>query len=241
MKQSQKRTKRAALMLALMSRTPARKLGWLATMPTERAVEARESDDDVLGVVLVHLEEVAVIDDAGDDVFDVVGQVGLGGDDGVERFVGAVDGVGAGLARRVFEIVRGDEAEAARAPCETFGIVVGEEVGDAGFGVVGHGSAELVLGDLFVGDGLDDVGAGDEHVGGLIDHEDEVGDGGGVDRAAGAGSHDGGDLRDDAGGENVAQEDVGVAGERPHAFLNARAAGIVEADDGCADAHGACP
>ncbi len=39
-------------------------------------------------------------------------------------------------------------------------------------------------------------------------------------------------------GENVAQEDVGVTGERHHAFLNARAAGVVEADDGSADAHG---
>ena len=28
------------------------------------AVEPREADDDVLGVVLLHLEEVAVVDDA---------------------------------------------------------------------------------------------------------------------------------------------------------------------------------
>ena len=70
---------------------------------------------------------------------------------------------------------------------------------------------------------------------------DEVGDGGRVDRAAGAGAHDGGDLRDDAAGEGVAQEDVGVAGERDDAFLNARAAGIVQADDGRADAWRPCP
>ena len=115
---------------------------------------------------------------------------------------------------------------------------MGEEVGDAGFRVVGHGSAELVFGDLFVGDGLDDFRAGDEHVRGVLDHEDEVGDGGGVDRASGAGAHDGGDLRDDARRENVAQKDVGVTGERHHAFLNARSAGVVETDDGSADAHG---
>ncbi len=72
----------------------------------------------------------------------------------------------------------------------------------------------------------------------LLDHEDEVGDGGRVHGSAGAGAHDGGDLRDDARGERVAQEDVGVAGERLHAFLDAGAAGIVEADDGSADAHG---
>ena len=116
-----------------------------------------------------------------------------------------------------------------------------QEVRDAADLVVRGGAAQLFLGDLFVGDGLDDVGAGDEHVAGLVDHEDEVGDGGRVDGAAGAGAHDGGDLRDDAAGERVAQEDVGVAGERDDAFLNARAAGIVEADDGRADAHGAGP
>ena len=32
--------------------------------------------------------------------------------------------------------------------------------------------------------------------------------------------------------QHVAQEDVGVARERAHALLNARAAGVVEADDG---------
>ena len=48
------------------------------------SVEAGKADDDVLGVVLLHLEEVAVIDHAGDDVLDVVGLVALGGNHGVE-------------------------------------------------------------------------------------------------------------------------------------------------------------
>ena len=38
-------------------------------------------------------------------------------------------------------------------------------------------------------------------------------------------------------GERVAQEDVGVAGERLDALLDARAARVVEADDGRADLH----
>ena len=52
-----------------------------------------------------------------------------------------------------------------------------------------------------------------------------------VDRAAGARAHDRADLRHDAAGQRVAQEDIGIAAERQHAFLNARAAGIVQADD----------
>ena len=79
-------------------------------------------------------------------------------------------------------------------------------------------------------DGLDHVRTGDEHVAGAVHHEDEIGDGGRIDRAAGARSHDGRNLRHHAARQRVAQKDIGVAGERHHAFLNARAAGIVQAD-----------
>lgn len=45
-------------------------------------------------------------------------------------------------------------------------------------------------------------------------------------------------MGDDTGGEGVAQEDVGVSGEADDAFLDAGAAGVVDADDGGAVAHG---
>src|ERR1019366_9356105 len=152
LKQSQKRTKRAPLMLALMSSTPARKLGWLATMPTGLPWRRGESDDDVAGVIFLHLEEVSVVHHAIDDVLDVVGNVRLGGDECVERLVGAVGGIGASLARRVFEIVGGHEAEQLAHHAETFGVVVGEKVRDAGLLVVGHGSAELFFRDFLMRD-----------------------------------------------------------------------------------------
>jgi len=60
----------------------------------------------------------------------------------------------------------------------------------------------------------------------------------GVDSTAGAGSHDGRDLGDDAGGQDIAQKDVGVAGQGNDALLDTRAAGVVEADDGRAALHG---
>src|SRR5699024_8334896 len=61
---------------------------------------------------------------------------------------------------------------------------------------------------------------------------------GGVDGAAGAGAHDDGDLRDDTRGVHVALEDLAVEAEGDHAFLDAGAAGVVQADDGAADLHG---
>ena len=91
--------------------------------------------------------------------------------------------------------------------------------------------------DILVGHGLHDVRSGDEHVARAFDHDGEVGDGRRVDRAAGARPQDHRDLRHDAGRQDVAQEDVGVAAERHDAFLDPRAAGIVEPDDRRADLH----
>jgi hypothetical protein len=72
---SQVRTKRAALALASMSSTPASWLRLVADDADRVAVQAREAADDVLGVVLVDLEELAVVDDQPHDVAHVVGLV----------------------------------------------------------------------------------------------------------------------------------------------------------------------
>ncbi len=93
-----------------------------------------------------------------------------------------------------------------------------------------RGPAQLLRRDLLVGDGLHHVGAGHEHVGGVLHHEDEVGHGRRIDIAAGTRAHDDADLRDDAGGEHVAEEHLAVAAERRHALLDARAARVEQAD-----------
>ena len=116
-------------------------------------------------------------------------------------------------------------------------VVVHREVGDAAPLVVRHRAAELLLRHLLVRHGPHDVGSGHEHVARALHHDDEVGDRRRVHGAAGARPHDRGDLRDDTGRERVAKEDVGVAAERQHAFLNARAAGVVEPDDRRAHLH----
>ena len=117
-------------------------------------------------------------------------------------------------------------------------LVGGHVVGVARLGVVGAGAAEVLHRDVLAGDGLDDVGTGDEHVGRAVDHDREVGDGGGVDVAAGAGAHDQADLRDHAGGVHVAAEDLAVEAERDHALLDPRAGALVDADDRAAGLDG---
>jgi hypothetical protein len=93
------------------------------------------------------------------------------------------------------------------------------------------GAAELFRGHRLVGDGLDHLRAGHEHVARVAHHEDEVGHRRGVDVAAGAGAHDHRDLRDDAGGGDIALEDLAIAAERRDALLDAGAAGVEQADD----------
>ncbi len=78
--------------------------------------------------------------------------------------------------------------------------------------------------------GLDHLRPGDEHMAGALHHEDKVGECRRIDRAARARPHDGRDLWNHAARQRVAQEDFGIAGQRRHAFLNARAAGIVQPD-----------
>src|SRR5437762_1720978 len=57
-------------------------------------------------------------------------------------------------------------------------LVVGLEVCDAGTMCMDVRAAQLVEGDVFVGDRLHHVRAGHEHVARVADHDDEVGDGG---------------------------------------------------------------
>ena len=68
--------------------------------------------------------------------------------------------------------------------------VLDGEVRDAAARGVRDGAAQLLVRDVFAGDGLDDVRAGDEHLRRALRHEDEVGERGRVDGAAGARAHD---------------------------------------------------
>ena len=140
--------------------------------------------------MLLHFEEVAVIHHGMDHVFHFVRQVRLVGHNPVESRVGTVGGVGTGLAWRIIQVIRRNEAEQLAHGCKALGIITDHKMCDPRSLVVGHGAAELVFGDFFVRDRLNYVRPGDEHVRGLVHHEDEVGDGGRIHGAARARTHD---------------------------------------------------
>src|SRR5205814_947807 len=126
-------------------------------------------------------------------------------------------------ARGFFQIIRGKKTHQLANHGQTIGIVTRNKMSHAAGSVVSHGAAQLLFGDFLVRHVFDDVGAGDEHVGSFASHENEISDRWGIDGAAGAGAHDGANLRDDSAGKRIAQKNISVTRERSHTFLNALA------------------
>ncbi len=166
------------------------------------------------------------------------GDFGIGRDDFVHARIFGQGDVVVHLVRRIAQIVRRQVVEEFFGELDGVVVILGDEVDVAADLGVGVGAGELVERGGLAGGRADDVRAADEHVGVLARHDDEVGEGGRVGRTAGAGAGDDGDLRDHAGGEHVAEEDLAVAGKRFDAFLDAGAAGVVDADDGDAGLDG---
>ena len=194
--------------------------------------EASKPHDEVCREMLVNLEKPTLVHDRCDQLFHVVGLHGVEGHELVELRGLPVERVVRRSQRGLLQVVGGHEGEQLPDEREAGPVILHGELSHTRLHVVGHGSAELFLRHLLVGDRPDDIRPGDEHVRGALHHDVEVGDRGAVDRAPGAGAHDGRELRHHPGGEHVAQEDVGVASERGHTLLDAGPAGVVEPDHG---------
>ena len=90
LKQSQKRTKRAAFREASESRTPASANGLVGDNARPSFRHPSEAGHDVFGVRLLDLEEVTFVRNFQDQLLDVVGLVGIVRDQRVERDVDPV-------------------------------------------------------------------------------------------------------------------------------------------------------
>ncbi|MPM58240.1 hypothetical protein SDC9_105071 [bioreactor metagenome] len=141
-----------------------------------------------------------------------------------------IGGLGELVDGGVLEVVLRQVGDQLADVLESVGLIDRQIVGVARLGVVGTATAEFLHRDVLAGHRADDLGAGDEHLTGLVDHDDEVGECRRIDVAAGSRAHDHADLRDDSGGLHISQEDVAVGTQRNHAFLNAGTAALVDAD-----------
>ena len=184
------------------------------------------------------LHELAVVDDRLDHLVHVVGQVRRRRQQVAQLGAQPLGVVVALDGRRLLHVVLRQERQQVAHVVEARLLVGRHERGDARLRGVAHRPAELLERDVLAGHRLHDVGAGDEHVRRLADHEDEVGHRRRVDGAAGARAEDHRDLRHDARRQHVAVEDAAVAGERDDALLDAGAGAVVEPDDRRADLEG---
>ena len=202
------------------------------------AFHAGKTDDDVLGVLGLQLEEVPIVHRLEDQLLHVVGLVGVLGHQGVQAQVHAVGRVVAGAHRGFFAVVQRQVVVQAAQHHQRLHVVLERHVGHTALGGVGDGAAQFFGRDFFVRHGLHDFGAGHEHVAAVLHHEDEVGHGRAVYRSARAWAHDHADLRDHAGRQHILLEHVGIATQGSHALLDARAARVVQADHRRTDLHG---
>ena len=199
------------------------------------AFDPAEADDDVFREGAMDLKEFVRVHNVRDDAAHVHRGLGIVGNEAADGVVRGERNVRARPMRRVLGIVLRQEGQQLAHDADGFGVILREEMHVAGHGGVHVGAADLLHGDRLARHRLDHLGTGDEHVGVLPGHDDEVHQRRRIGGAARAGAADHRDLRDHAGQQHVLEEHAAVAGERVDALLDARAGGILECDDGRAE------
>mmetsp|Transcript_27766 Transcript_27766/g.51710 ORF Transcript_27766/g.51710 Transcript_27766/m.51710 type:complete len:605 (+) Transcript_27766:2391-4205(+) len=189
-----------------------------------------KAGDDILGELFLKFVKVALIRQFGDQLFHVVRAVGVVGHKRIKARLDTRRLVKEGAHGRLFAVVGRQEIYEATHLGQRFHVVLERRIRDGRLLGVGGRAAQFFGGDLFVGDRLDHIGAGDKHVRTVFDHKDKVGHRGAIDRATGTGAHYDADLRHDARGNDIALKHFAVAGQAVDTFLNAGTTGIVDPD-----------
>ena len=199
------------------------------------SLQAGETHHDVGGEVLLHLDQLTVVDHGLDDGGDVVRLPGRGRHEVTHRgrrgLVGGPVDVVVLIARGLLVRGGGQVGQHRAHLRQGVGLVLGHVVHDAGDRAVDVRAPQLLGTDLLARGGPYDVRARDEHVGGLASGDDVVSQGRAVHGASGAGAEDHADLGHQARGGAGAVEDAPVLAQRPHALLDLGPSGVDESDD----------
>ena len=194
------------------------------------AFDADKACDDIGGKIALNFKEIGLIGDLVDQLFHIIGLVWIVGDQRIKTGLKPLRIVKERAHRSLFAVVQRQKVNQAAGFGQGFDIVFKGAIGDRGFAGMGRGTAQLFGGDHLVCHGFHHIGAGDEHVRAVFDHEDKVGHRGRIDRPPCARPHDQADLRHHARGQHIALKHLGIACKRGNALLDARAAGIVHPD-----------
>ena len=224
----------------------------LPMMPTASPSMHGLAAHGLRAVERLEVEEVAVVDEAGDHLAHVVGLAIVDRHDAAE-LVGVVARLlGRLLPHRRQALVPGDGGHDLARDAERVGVVLGQVLGDARHHRVHLGAAQLLVGGDLAGGGLQERRAGEEDLGAVLDHDDVVGEARVIGAARRRGAVHDGDMRDAHGrharhvGEGAAavDEDLGLVVEVGAARLHQRDVGQLVAQhdllhaQALAQAHG---
>ena len=156
------------------------------------AVDAGKADHCGGCEQLMHLHEFSVVRNAADHVEHVVRLTVVVRHDGGETLGDVTVSAGGRVCvdRRLLVGIGRQVCKHGTRVIDRVRLVLAEVVGHAGSGVVHVAAAQIVHADHFAGGRFDHVGTGDEHVGILAGHDDQVGQGRAVDGTAGARAED---------------------------------------------------
>ncbi len=141
-------------------------------------VQSGKADDGVSCKMLMHFKKRIVIEDAMNNFLHVVGNVGIGGDEGVEGGIHAVRVIRWNQAGGRFGVVCGQIADQFASQVDRVVFILRSKVSHAADRVVSHRAAQCFEIDLFAGHGLDHFGSGDEHVARAFGHDHKIGESG---------------------------------------------------------------
>ena len=192
------------------------------------AVYTAETDHDIGSEELHHFEELAFIDQRLDHVAYVVRYGRIGRDD----FGNVVFGQRPGRSDlfRFGRVVGRNHRDQLADLNEALVLAGRIEVGVTGHLAMYFRSAEFLHRNLFAENGLNDFGTGDKHFGNVLDYEDEVGQGGGINGTAGTRAEDHRNLRNHAARQGITEENLTVPGQCVDAFLDTSSTRVVDAD-----------
>ena len=167
---------------------------------------------NVLGIAAMHFQELSIISNAVNDVFNVVRNLWVFRDDIVQLVVQAINGIVGRGEGSFLQIVLGDVAHQLANKQQAFFFVFEHKVGYPGFCSVYIRAAKLVNSDVLAGYRFCHFRAGNKHITGVFHHHGEIGEGRRVYRATCTGTKNSGDLRYNPGCFNIFLEHVSVPG-----------------------------
>ena len=205
--------------------------GGLIRHDTDRlSIQTDITDNDVLGIFLLYLEEVLIISHGKDQLLHVVRLVGIGRNQQIQLRIDTVRAIGGRNEWRLFHIVIRQERHQLTYLQDTIHIVIRRAMSHSGTGAMHFRASQILHRNLFLRHAFHDLRAGDKHVARLFYHKDKVRQRRRVNRSTRARAHNGANLRDHAGGQRVPEEYLGISRQGTNPFLNTCAPRIVQPD-----------